>query len=458
MKFNKGLLILLLTWVLNYLFFLDSVMAKTVHIKVSDAKDIGIKIILLPVNNFTKNNKYKDIMKIIANDLNYSGQFKILEHKLSDEELSKQIPGKVKNIDYKFWRNRGAEYLLITKLYPSNDVTKLIVNLQIIDLYNPLNPINLNKEIIKDPNESFRRLGHRLSGVVFDKLTGIKNFFNTKIAYVRVKNLGEPNTSYSLNIIDFDGHNEHQLFTTDYPIMSPSWSPDGRQIAFVSFYNNRSNISIADLPTGKISIISHYPGINGAPAWSPNGEKLAVVLSKDGAPRIYLLDLTTRNLHQLTSGMAIDTEPFWSEDSAEIFFTSNRGGKPQIYKVNINSGYITRITFKGQYNATPKLTPDNRYLVMLHCDENCSKNDPKFKIAVQSLDKGTVRVLTTLGMEESPSISPNGTMVVYSGKNTKDSNKVLATVSIEGYFNQEIPITNSASDNFKNPAWSPFLE
>ena len=238
--------------------------------------------------------------------------------------------------------------------------------------------------------------------------------------------------------------------------MSPSWSPDGKKIAFVSFKGNRSSINIVDLELRKSTLISRYPGINGAPAWSPNGEQLAMVLSKDGNPSIYLLNLVTGNLNKLTKGIGIDTEPCWSKDGQEIFFTSNRCGKPQIYKISLVTEKITRITFKGEYNATPSITPDNKYLVMLHCYENCSKTKSEFSIALQSLDNGRVKILTKTGMEDSPTLSPNGFMIIYSTKANKDSDRVLAKVSIEGNFYKYLPIIGNGS--LKSPAWSPYLE
>ncbi len=430
---------------------------KTVHIRVTEARDYGIKLVVLPFNNDHK--KTNDIASIITNDLNYSGQFKVLDLDLENQELIEKIPTNAspQEIDFRFWRNLGAEYLLITKLYPTKNASSIVVNLQLLDLYKPLNPLSLNTEIEKYPNEDPRKLSHRISNVIFEKLTGVKGFFNTKIAYIRVEGLGEESPVYSLNIADPDGFNEHKLISTNYPLMSPNWSKDGKQLSFVSFKNNRANISIADLKSGKITIITKYPGINGAPAWSPDGSKLALVLSKDGSPKIYTLELDNGYLQKITTGMSIDTEPFWNNNGTEIFFTSNRGGKPQIYKVSLLDGEIKRITFKGDYNATPSLTPDNRNLVMLHCTENCSKTELGYNIAVQSLDSGNVKILTKIGMEDSPVISPNGVLVLYSTESNKnDNNRTLAAVSLDGNFGTYLPIPGNGS--VKNPAWSPFLE
>lgn len=431
--------------------------AKVVHIRVTEAKDIGIKLMVLPFNNQHKSSRdFNEISNLVTNDLNYSGQFKAKQLNLHDLDPDK-IPTNVKDIDFKFWRELNVEYLLITKLYPAHNAASLVINLQLIDLYKPLDPIILNVEVEKHPNEEPRKLAHKISNIIFEKLIGIKGFFNTKIAYIRAEHLGEKNPIFSLNIADFDGFNERKLLQTSYPLMSPNWSRDGKKICFVSFRNNRANISVADLDTRRINIITSYPGINGAPAWSPDGNKLALVLSKDGSPKIYILDLIQDTLQKITHGTSIDTEPFWHNNGTEIFFTSNRGGKPQIYKISLINQEIQRITFKGEYNATPSLTPDNRYLVMLHCDQNCSKNDPSYNVAVLSLDTGKIKILSKMGMEDSPVISPNGVMVLYSTeRNKNDTNRVLASISIDGHFSSYLPIPGSGS--IKNPAWSPFLD
>lgn len=427
--------------------------AKVVHIKIAEANDIGIKLIVFPFKHPHKN--FSEVSSIVAHDLNYSGQFKA--NVLNNSDLEGDLPTSSKNIDFKFWRDLGAEYLLMTKLYPIRNATNLVVNVQLIDLYKPLEPLILNLEIDKDPKEDQRKLAHKISNIVFEKLTSIKGFFNTKIAYVRAERLGEKNPIFSLNIADFDGFNEHKLLEANYPIMSPNWSRDGKKICFVSFKNYRANISVADLEARRINTITHYPGINGAPAWSPDGTQLALVLSKDGSPKIYVLDLHKDTLQKITHGPSIDTEPCWDKDGNQIFFTSNRGGKPQIYKISLRTKEIERVTFKGDYNATPSLTPNNRHLVMLHCEQNCSRNDSSYNVAVLSLDTGKTKILSKMGMEDSPVIAPNGVTILYSTERSKnDTNRVLASISIDGNYSSYLSIPGSGS--IKNPAWSPFLD
>lgn len=426
-------------------------LAKVVQIRVTEAKDIGVKLVILPFE------KLEEVVDIIAKDLNYTGQFKVLDLDLEDLDVVEKIPNNSQEIDFKFWRDYGAEYLLLTKLEPSNGRGNLLVKLQLLDLYKPLEPISFDTEIKKYSNEQPRKFAHKISNIIFEKLIGRKGFFNTKIAYVRVENLGEKKLKYSLNIADFDGFNEYKILSVKYPLMSPNWSKDGKKISFVSFKNNRSNISVVDLESGKINIITSYPGINGAPAWSPDGNKLALVLSKDGSPKIYILDLLNNSLQKITNGVAIDTEPFWNNQGTEIFFTSNRGGKPQIYKISLLNNEITRVTFHGEYNATPSLTPDNKNLIMLHCMQNCSKTENGYNVAVQSLDNGNLKILSKMGMEDSPVIAPNGIMVLYSTERNKfDNNRILASISMDGHFGSYLAIPGNGS--IKNPAWSPILE
>lgn len=229
--------------------------------------------------------------------------------------------------------------------------------------------------------------------------------------------------------------------------MSPRWSPDGKKLAFVSFKGGRSSINTVSLQNGQIEVITKFPGINGAPAWSPDGRQLAVVLSKDGSPKIYLLDLASRELRRLTSGGSIDTEPFWHPNGQSIFFTSNRGGKPQIYRVILQSGEVQRITFNGNYNTTPSVTPDGKLLVVLHQSEKGAYN-----IAVQDLNTSRLKVITRANLDESPTLAPNGMMVLYGMRETNQN--VLGAVTLDGKFRMRIPVQEG---NVKEPAWSPFL-
>ncbi len=399
---------------------------------------------------------FEEIATVVRNDLKMSGRFSPLY-----PEQFPTIRSPQQELDVGLWQTIGAENLVIGQVIPTgNDA--YTIKFKLLDVYNVTNgqeqlrdgelmvkngTVLIDKSFNGIRRQDFRALAHHISDIVYEKLTGIRGAFSTRIAYVMVTKTMQGN-QYSLEVADADGFNPVSLVTSKQPIMSPSWSGDGRRLAYVSFERNRAEIYITDVATGKRNLLSHFAGINGAPAWSPDGRKLALVLSKTGTPKLYMMDIVSKELTQITDGYSIDTEPAWSADGRCLYFTSNRGGKPQIYRLDLATRKIDRVTFIGNYNARPMLTPDGKYLVMMHRED---KQD-QFHIASLDLMSGQVTVLTHARLDESPTLSPNGAMVLYG---TQDGERhVLGLVTLDGRGQLRLP---AREGSVQEPAWSPFL-
>ncbi len=348
---------------------------------VSSAMPIGVE-------TFTGEEPALLISDIVKHDLSNAGLFKVITARAA----------KGQNISLPSWRQLGADTVLTGEVKKQEN-GQLLVRFELIDTVTK-GKMLLAEQYNINPGQA-RAFAHFISDKVYQKLTGEKGIFSTKIAYVLV-NHNAAKTQYKLEVADIDGKNAQTLLQSSEPIMSPAWSHDGKKIAYVSFEQNKSQIYLIDLATGRRRLITDFPGINGAPTFSPDGHHLAVVLSKSGSPKLYQIDLRNGDLTQLTHGSSIDTEPAYSPDGKILIFTSNRGGGPQIYQLNLATRKVSRLTFSGKYNARASFTPDKKHIVMLRRQKN------KYNIAKQDLTSNGNHILTYAFRDESPTISPNG--------------------------------------------------
>jgi TolB protein len=369
---------------------------------------------------------------IVKNDFRFSGQFRMVE---AGSGFASQ--------PWDVWQRYGADHVLNLQVIPQGG-DRYTVAYQLKDM--ALRGQVSIQQSFSIHSRQMRALSHHIADEVYKQLTGLRGVFSTKLAYIKVQR-SSSSSRYSLEVADLDGYNPQQLLVSTEPIMSPTWSPDGRSIAYVSFENRKPQIYQVLVETGQRRLITNFEGINGAPAWSPDGRQMAVVLSKSGSPKIYLVDIATGAMKQVTFGNSIDTEPRFTADGRSMVFTSGRGGNPQIYRLSLADGSITRLTYDGNYNARPAMSPNNQDLVMIH-----RQDDRSFNIGVQHMGSSQIIPITHSPMDESPSIAPNGKMVVYA--TTVGHQGMLAIASIDGAIQIRLPARDG---DVQEPAWSPFI-
>lgn len=390
---------------------------------------VGFKNENLPVTLKT------DIAEIITNNLNRSGVFKVL-----DKRKYPSQPHYSKQVKYPEWRAINQEYLVVGRVL-SKSAGLLDVQFQLLDVLKKKQLLGYSFPVRL---RNLRSTAHEISDLIYEKITGIRGAFNTRVAYISART-GNKARKYVLQVADTDGFNPQTVLESDEPLMSPSWSPDGGSLAYVSFENKRPEIFIQHLASARRSKVSGFKGINGAPSWSPDGKKLALVLSKDKSADIYVMTIATKRLTRLTRHRSIDTEPVWSADGKSLVFTSDRSGTPQLYEMPVTGGKPQRLTFEGRYNTAADLSPDGKNIVMVYAEQG------KYKIAQMDRENGSLTVLTSNNLDESPSFSPNGRMVLYAS--TQGNKGVLYMTSLDGKLKHKL------SDQFgdiREPVWGPY--
>lgn len=400
--------------------------------------DKQTKIAIVPFRQAPELAGQQQMADIIAFDLARSGQF-------APEETRNMLsfPTERSQVFFRDWRILRTEYLVIGRVDAEFDGDVSVA----YELYDVSNRRLLVEDRHTAPLDAWRGLAHRISDVVFEAITGIPGAFSTRIAYVLAQNAGTSDARYRLEAADSDGARPQTLFSSVEPIMSPSWSPDGQRLAYVSFETGRPTVVLQEIETGEREMIASFRGINGSPIFSPDGRSLALVLSRDGNPEIYVMNLADRRLRQVTRHHGIDTEPSWTPDGRGLVFTSDRGGRPQIYQVELATNFVERLTFHGPYNARARLLADGVHLVFVH------RLDGVDHVAWLDLERDDLRILTETPLDESPSLAPNGSMLIYATK--EQGRGILAVVSIDGRVKYRLP---SSSGDVREPAWSPYMD
>jgi|TARA_B110000211_G_scaffold30131_1_gene30523 TolB protein len=403
-------------------------------IEVTQGRQSAIPVSVVPFEWTGATELPVDISAVVNNDLASSGYFRTLEQ---SSMLSK--PSRTEDIAYADWRLMKQDFIVVGHITAEDG--GYAIEFHVVDVHQQ---IELVHHRVRGEGTQLRDLAHYISDFIFKRLTGIPGVFSTKMVYVTTN---KERSRFNLNFADADGAREQLIFRSKEPILSPAWSPDGKRVAYVSFENGRSEIFFQELATGNREKVVSFDGSNSAPSFSPDGTQLAFVHSKMGNPDIYIMDLATRKVQRHTKHYGIDTEPQWMTDGRHILFTSSRAGGPQIYKLDTKDDSVERVTFEGRYNARARMTADGRKMVFVH-----GQGD-SFHIASQDMASGRVRLLTRdTNLDESPSVAPNGSMVIYAA--TENDRSILAAVSVDGEVKFRLP---SRFGDVREPAWSPIL-
>jgi TolB protein len=395
-----------------------------------DVTGIGANQLPIAIANFGgQGNPQPPVDSVIRSDLARSGMFRIIDINEPRTETS--------TLDLGALRNQGADSALVGSVNRTSN-GRLDVRYKLVDT---VRQSVLAEEALIAATGDARLAGHRIADSVYEKLTGIKGIFSTRIAFVT-----KEGNRFKLNVADWDGQNVQTALNSGEPIISPRWSPDGTRLAYVSFEARKPVVYVHSLSTGQRKAVAEFRGSNSAPAWSPDGSQLAVTLTRDGGSQIYMISSAGGESRRLTQSSGIDTEPWFSPDGASVYFTSDRGGSPQIYRMNVNDGNVARVTFGSTYNVSPRVSPDGKQLAFI------TRRDGKFFVAIKELEGGgNETLLTDTGREESPSFAPNGRWVMYSTE--AGGSEYLMAVTTDGRIKQRL---TSNSGDIREPAWGPY--
>ena len=370
----------------------------------------------------------QSINDVVTGDLRRSGLFRLVD----PSGKSPHVPAEV---SYPDWEVRGAEALAIGTVAAQGG--RIEVRFRLLDV---VKQTELIAQAVSASENQIRAIGHRIADLIYEKLTGDKGVFSTRIAYVN-----RQGAKFSLIVADSDGHNEQIVLAQNEPIMSPAWSPDGSQLAYVSFETGHAVVYVQSLYSNQRRVLANFRGSNSAPVWSPDGKQMALVLTRDGSSQIYLARPDGSDIRRITFSGAIDTEPHFSPDGQYLLFTSDRGGSPQIYRMPVKGGSTERLTFGEGSNFSPRHSPDGKNFVFAHL------RNGRFYIALQDFQTGQMSLLTEGGWEKKPSFAPNGKLILFASEGR--GRGILATVSSDGRVKQHM---FTQSGDAREPVWGPY--
>ncbi len=370
------------------------------------------------------------ITGIVGADLARSGLFRLVDYAGINPR-----PTRTAEVRSGDWRARGADAVVVGTMRQQGD-GRVEVRFALVDTGKDAELVAMSYNVTP---AQFRATAHKIADVIYEKLTGDVGVFSTRIAYI-----AKQGTRYQLNVAEADGYNPQTVVTSNEPLLSPAWSPDGTRIAYVSMENKKPVVYVQSLATGGRQVLANFRGSNSAPAWAPDGRRLAVTLTKEGGSQVFLINADGSGLQRILTSAGIDTEANFTPDGKALLFTSDRGGSPQIYRLDLAGGAVERLTFEGNYNVSPRATPDGKGFVFVR------REGGRFNIAIQDYATRQVQVLTSDGLDESPSVSPNSRLILYASE--QGGRGILAAVSSDGRVKQRLV---APAADVREPAWGP---
>ena len=392
---------------------------------------VGATQVPIAINRFRDEDRAPQaIAPIVRADLERSGVFRIVDANATLDETGSP--------SFSEWRGKGADALAAGSLTRLAD-GRFDVRFKLWDVVKGADLVGQSSAV---PAADLRLAAHRIADTIYERLTGEKGVFSTRIAYVSKAGANR----YQLRVADADGEGGQVALSSVEPIISPSWSPDGKQLAYVSFESRKAVVYTQDVATGTRRPVANFRGSNSAPAWSPDGQSLAVTLSREGGSQLFVMSRDGSNVRRLTTSQAIDTEPVFAPDGRTLYFVSDRGGGPQVYRIPVGGGAVERVTFLGAYNVSPAISPDGKTLAFI------SRSGNAFRLHVQDASPGgTARALTDTTDDEHPSFAPNGRLIMYATR--AQGREVLMTTTLDGKIKARLA---SAAADVREPVWGPF--